>query len=119
MTNQLDVCVDLANRYYRDLKGIVEDQFINAGRGAVLGICPYDFAAALLIVEEAGCIVTDAYGKSFDDVLLLDSGVGNQRSLIASANTELHEKLFKFFDLRIAQYEALLRRRAERQKQKS
>lgn len=114
ITNQLDACVDFANRYYRDLGKIVEDQFINAGRGAVLGICPYDFAAALLIVKEAGCIVTDAYGNTFDDVLLLDSGVANQRSLIAAGNAALHEKLLKFFDTRISQFGSLLKRRAEK-----
>jgi myo-inositol-1(or 4)-monophosphatase len=113
LTNQLDACVDIANRYYRDIPDVVEDQFINAGRGAVLGIAPYDIAASLLIAEEAGCIVTDAYGKSLHDVLLLDSATGNHRSMIAAANKELHEKLLSFFDTRIYQYEQLLERRAE------
>ena len=66
---------------------------------------------ALLIAQEAGCVVTDAYGEDFDDVLLLDSSVTNQRSLIAAGNAELHEKLMSFFDTRISQYQALLRRR--------
>jgi len=113
LTNQLDACVDIANRYYRDMPEVVQDQFINAGRGAVLGIAPYDIAASLLIAEEAGCIVTDAYGKSLHDVLLLDSAVGNHRSMVAAANRELHEKLLNFFDTRIRQYEQLLERRAE------
>lgn len=63
LTNQLDACVDIANRYYRDIPKTVQDQFINAGRGAILGIAPYDIAASLLIAEEAGCVVTDAYGR--------------------------------------------------------
>jgi myo-inositol-1(or 4)-monophosphatase len=111
LTNQLDACVDFANRYYRDIPSVVEDAFINAGRGIVLGICPYDFCAAVLIAQEAGCVVTDAYGNSFDDVLLLDSSVTNHRSLIAAANKELHEKLLSFFDTRIQQYEKLLKKR--------
>lgn len=114
VTNQLDACVDVANRFLRDIPELVRDQFINAGRGVVMGIAPYDIAAALLIAQEAGCIVTDAYGKSFDEVLLLDTGVENQRSMIAAANANLHAKLLTYFDMRIQQWEELLRHRAER-----
>lgn len=113
ITNQLDACVDIANRFLRDIPDIVRDQFINAGRGMVLGIAPYDIAASLLIAIEAGCTVTDAYGESFDEVLLLDSSVDNHRSLIAAANPELHGMLLKYFDTRISQLEGLLKSRAE------
>jgi hypothetical protein len=44
---------------------------------------------------------------------LLDSSVGNHRSLIAASNKELYEKLFNFFDIRIKQFELLLQRRAQ------
>ncbi|MDK1021496.1 MAG: inositol monophosphatase family protein [Candidatus Hydrogenedentes bacterium] len=108
VSGQLDACIDIANRFYRDIRSVVEDSFINAGRGIVLGVCPYDFAGALLIAQEAGCTVTDAYGKDFDEVLLLDSSVVNQRSVIAAANKELHEQLFNFFDTRIEHYKRLL-----------
>ena len=114
LTNQLDACVDFANRFLRDIPDQVKDHFINAGRGIVLGIAPYDLAASLLIAQEAGCTVTDAYGKGFDNVLLLDSGESNHRSMIAAANGELHAKLMGFFDTRIKQYERLLTRRAEK-----
>jgi myo-inositol-1(or 4)-monophosphatase len=119
LTNQLDACVDFANRYYRDVPELVKDSFINAGRGTVLSIAPYDLAAAQLVAREAGCVVTDAYGNDFEDVLLLDTAVENHRSLIAAANPELHDKLLKFLDTRITQYEALLRRRAERAAQRA
>jgi myo-inositol-1(or 4)-monophosphatase len=112
LTGQLDACVDFANRYLRDIPDAVRDHFINAGRGTVLGIAPYDLAASLLIAEEAGCVVTDAYGEGFDDVLLLDSSESNQRSLIAAGNKELHGVLMSFFDARIRQFEELLKRRA-------
>ena len=108
VSGQLDACVDFANRFYRDIRSVVEDSFINAGRGIVLGVCPYDFAGALLIAQEAGCTVTDAYGKGFDEVLLLDSSISNHRSIIAASNAELHQQLFEFFDARIKQYEKLL-----------
>ena len=110
VTNQLDACVDVANRYYRDIPDRVEDYFINAGRGKVVGVTPYDMAAALLIAEEAGCVVTDAYGNRFDDLLLLDSSTSNHQSIVAAANAQLHEKLLSFFDMRIKQYELLLTR---------
>ncbi len=111
LTNQLDACVDFANRFLRDIPSAVEDHFINAGRGSIMGIAPYDIAASVLIAQEAGCVVTDAYGKSFDEVLLLDTAVANQQSLIAAANAELHELLMQYFDKRIRQYEQLLKRR--------
>ena len=108
ITNQLDACVDVANRYYRDIPDRVKDYFLNAGRGKIIGAAPYDIAAGLLVAEEAGCIVTDAYGKRFDDLLLLDSSPTNHQSVIAASNKALHEKLLGFFDTRIKQYEALL-----------
>ena len=111
LTGQLDACVDFANRFYRDIPEIVEDQFLNAGRGVVLGVCPYDYAGALLIAEEAGCIVTDAYGKRFHEVLLLDSSVSSHRSVIASSNAALHGKLLNYFNTRIEQLETLLKKR--------
>lgn len=113
ITGQLDACVDVAARFMRDIPEIVRDHFVNAGRGSVLGIAPYDFAAAVLIAQEAGCKVTDAYGNTFDQVLLLDSSSGNHQSLIAAANADLHAKLMNFFDTRMRQFEALLKRRAE------
>ncbi len=112
LTNQLDACVDFANRYLRDIRPVVEDQFINAGRGVILGIAPYDIAASVLIAQEAGCVVTDAYGRRLDDVLLLDSSESNHQSLIAASNPALHEKLLSFFDTRIKQFERILTRRS-------
>ncbi len=112
LTGQYDACIDIANRFLRDIPEIVEDHFINAGRGIVLGIAPYDIAASILIAQEAGCVVTDAYGSNFDEVLLLDSSVANFRSLVAAANKELYDKLFSYFETRIQQYEQLLKRRA-------
>ncbi|MBI2424041.1 MAG: hypothetical protein HYV27_14520 [Candidatus Hydrogenedentes bacterium] len=112
VTGQQDACVDFAGRYLKDIPELVRDHFINAGRGSVLGMAPYDLAAACLIAEESGCIVTNAYGKKFDDVLLLDSTEANFQSMIAASNATLHKKLLSFFDTRIKQFEALLKRRA-------
>jgi len=114
LTHQLDACVDFANRFLRDIPDLVRDFFINAGRGSIVCIAPYDIAAAVLIAQEAGCIVTDAYGKSFDDVLLLDTSTENHRSLVAAANPEMHNKLLGFFNTRINQFEQLLKYRAKK-----
>ncbi len=111
LTGQQDAAVDFANRYMRDVPNQVRDYFLNAGRGATLGIVPYDIAAALLIAQEAGAVVTDAFGRGFEDVLILDSSPANHLSMIAAANEDLHGKLMNFFDTRIKQFEALLKRR--------
>lgn len=111
VTGQMDAAIDVATRYIRDIPEVVRDRFINAGRGSILGIAPYDLAAGLLIAQEAGCVVTDAHGRGFDDVLLLDSSDGNHQSMIAASNAELHSKLLIYFDTRIKQVEAALEKR--------
>jgi len=113
LTEQMDACVDFASRFMQDIPDLVRDYFINAGRGVILGIAPYDFAAALLIAQEAGCVVTNAFGQGLDDVLLLDSTPANHQTIIAAANPQLHEKLMIFFDTRIKQIEQLLIRRVK------
>ena len=112
LTDQLDACVDVANRYFRDIPNRVRDMFQRAGGGRVIGVAPYDLAASLLIAQEAGCTVTDAYGKNFDSVLLLDSSETNHLSLVAAANRELHEKLMEFLHRRISLIEERLSRTA-------
>ena len=112
LTDQLDACIDVANRYFRDIPNRVREMFQRAGCGRVIGIAPYDLAASLLIAQEAGCVVTDAYGKNFDNVLLLDSSETNHLSLVAAANRELHEKLMEFLNRRISLIEERLSRTA-------
>jgi myo-inositol-1(or 4)-monophosphatase len=118
LTNQLDACVDFASRFMVEIPDLVRDYFINAGRGNVLGICPYDLAGSLLIAQEAGCTVTNAQGQGFDEVLLLDSSENNHLSLIAAANAELHAKLMRFFDMRIQQFEKVLERNEARKRRR-
>ena len=61
----------------------------------MLNNSPYDLAAAVLCLEEAGAVVTDAYGRDLGDRRLLGSGHEFQMSCVAAANRELH-----FRDLR-------------------
>lgn len=68
-------------------------RFLETGGGSAIGIFTYDIAAATLIAEEAGAVVTDAAGKSFKKTPLLDTSEANLQSLCAASNCVLHERL--------------------------
>ena len=72
-TGQLDAYVEPGPRMVADVPGMRE-QFERVGGGAVLNNSPYDLAAAALCLEEAGAVVTDAYGAPLDDRPLLGLG---------------------------------------------
>ena len=63
VTGQLDAYVEPGSRMIADVPGMREE-FERVGGGAVLNNSPYDLAAAVLICEEAGAVVTDAYGEA-------------------------------------------------------
>jgi myo-inositol-1(or 4)-monophosphatase len=84
--------VDVGDRVFRDYPNL-RAQFLQAGLGSVMGLFPYDIAAAVLIAERAGCTVTDAYGNSLDSTFLLDTSEQNIRSCLGASNPVLHEKL--------------------------
>jgi len=92
VSGQFDAVVDIGNRLYKE-RPELHDAFVKAGNGTVMGLFPYDIAAAALIAEESGCIVTDAYGQSLGPTPLLDTSTANVRSCIAASNKTLHEKL--------------------------
>ncbi|OFX17088.1 MAG: hypothetical protein A2Z18_00340 [Armatimonadetes bacterium RBG_16_58_9] len=94
VNGQLSAVVDVGGRILSDVPRAVE-LFRRAGRGQVVGLFPHDFAAAALIAQEAGCVVTDAHGKSLDDVYLLDSSESNVQSLVAACNGELHSEFIR------------------------
>jgi fructose-1,6-bisphosphatase/inositol monophosphatase family enzyme len=68
-------------------------EFERVGGGAVLNNSPYDLAAAALIAEEAGAVVTDAAGERFDERPLLGSAAEFQMSVAIASNRVLHEQL--------------------------
>src|SRR3954447_7078511 len=68
-------------------------EFERVGGGAVLNNSPYDLAAAALIAEEAGAVVTDATRARFDERPLLGSGAEFQMSVAIAANPALHERI--------------------------
>ena len=97
VTGQLDAYVEPGPRLVADVPGMRE-RFEAVGGGAVLNNAPYDLAGAALILEEAGAIVTDAYGSPLADRPLLGSGVDFQMSVLAAANPTLHARLVAAID---------------------
>lgn len=92
VSGQLDAYIEPGPRIVADVPGMRE-AFERLGDGAVLNNSPYDLAAAALICEQAGAVVTDAYGASLSNRPLLGSGVEFQISCITAANRELHTKI--------------------------
>jgi len=97
VTGQLDAYVEPGPRLVEDVPGMREE-FERVGGGAVLNNSPYDLAAAALILEEAGAVVTDAYGRSLSACPLLGSGHEYQMSVVASGNPGLHEAILSALD---------------------
>ena len=97
VTGQLDAYVEPGPRMIADVPGM-RAEFERVGGGAVLNNSPYDLAAAALILEEAGAVVTDANGSALGPNPLLGSGESFQMSVVASANEALHDRLLTAVD---------------------
>jgi myo-inositol-1(or 4)-monophosphatase len=97
VTGQLDACVEPGPRLVEDVPGM-RAEFERVGGGSVLNNSPYDIAAATLILEEAGAVVTDAYGHSLADRPLLGSAHEFQMSVVASANPVLQAAILRALD---------------------
>ena len=65
VTGQLDAYVDVGRRIVDECPE-TEPAFLAVGEGSVCTNFPYDVAAATLIVQEAGGLVTHADGRSLD-----------------------------------------------------
>jgi myo-inositol-1(or 4)-monophosphatase len=100
VTGQLDAYIEPGPRIVADVPGMREE-FERVGDGVVLNNSPYDLAAAALILEEAGAVVTDAYGAPLAERPVLGSGAKFQISCVAAANQELHEAIVRELDLGI------------------
>jgi myo-inositol-1(or 4)-monophosphatase len=97
VTGQLDAYVEPGPRLVDEVAGMREE-FERVGGGAVLNNSPYDLAAAVLCLEEAGAVVTDASGSSLADRPLLGSGHEFQMSCVVAANAELHVQILRSID---------------------
>jgi myo-inositol-1(or 4)-monophosphatase len=114
VTGQLDVYVEPGPRLVAEVPGM-EEEFRRVGGGELLNNSPYDLAASVLILEEAGAIVTDASGDSLSDRPLLGSGGEFQMSVVASANAALHRQVLASVDAGVAR---LRKGRGERGEEK-
>jgi myo-inositol-1(or 4)-monophosphatase len=100
-TGQLDAYVEPGPRIVEEVPGMREE-FERVGGGEVLNNSPYDLAAAVLCLHEAGAIVTDAHGSPMDRRPLLGSGAEFQISCVAAATGELHAAILAELDRGIA-----------------
>jgi len=97
VTGQLDAYIEPGPRVVADVPGMREE-FERVGGGVILNNSPYDLAAAALIVEEAGAVVTDAYGEPLTGRPMLGSGPEFQLSCVAAANRDLHAAIMRELD---------------------
>jgi myo-inositol-1(or 4)-monophosphatase len=94
LTGQLDGYVDVGSRMIEEVPALAAE-FEEVGGGAVLNNSPYDLAAAVLCLTEAGAIVTDARGESLASRPVLGSGHEFQMSCVAAANPALHFQILE------------------------
>jgi myo-inositol-1(or 4)-monophosphatase len=94
ITGQLDAYLDVGTRIIEEAPSLRE-RFEAVGGGAVLNNSPYDLAAAVLCVQEAGAVVSDAHGAPLTDRPLLGSGHDYQMSCVAAANETLHRSILE------------------------
>ena len=94
LTGQLDGYVDVGSRMIEEVPRLTAE-FEQVGGGAVLNNSPYDLAAAVLCLTEAGAIVTDARGESLSSRQMLGSGHEFQMSCVAAANPALHARMLE------------------------
>jgi myo-inositol-1(or 4)-monophosphatase len=92
VTGQLDAYLDVGSRMIEEAPSL-RSRFEQVGGGAVLNNSPYDLAAPVLCLEEAGGVVTDARGDPLTGRPLLGSGHDFQMSCVAAANSQLHERI--------------------------
>jgi myo-inositol-1(or 4)-monophosphatase len=92
LTGQLDAYVDVGPRMI-EVAPWVEGRFRAVGNGGVLNNAPYDVAATTMLLEEAGCFVTDTLGRSLGSRPLLGSDVTYQMAVVASANDKVQRSL--------------------------
>jgi myo-inositol-1(or 4)-monophosphatase len=97
ITGQLDAYVEPGPRLIEEIPAL-RAEFERVGGGSVLNNSPYDLAAAVLCLREAGAVVTDASGRTLEDRPLLGSGPEYQMSIVAAGNAELHARLLASLD---------------------
>jgi myo-inositol-1(or 4)-monophosphatase len=96
-TGQLDAYVDVGRRIVDEVPS-TERAFLRVGEGSVCTNFPYDVAAAALVVQEAGGVVTHADGRSLDDHPAIGSSRAQGLAVLGAASRELHGLLLDALD---------------------
>jgi myo-inositol-1(or 4)-monophosphatase len=97
VTGQLDAYVDVGRRIVDECPQ-TEAAFLEVGEGAVCTNFPYDVAAAALIVQAAGGVVTHADGRPLDDHPAVGSSRAHGLAVLAAASDDLHGLLLAAVD---------------------
>jgi myo-inositol-1(or 4)-monophosphatase len=117
LLGQLDAYVDIGARILTDLRG-TRDTFLQAGHGRVVCLFPYDIAAAVLLAQEAGCTVTDAAGRSLDDLPLIREPGDEYPSCLVASNERLHRRLLEVIDREFARLQKKLEGKGARKEER-
>jgi myo-inositol-1(or 4)-monophosphatase len=96
-TGQLDAYVDIGRRIL-DEHPETEPAFLAVGDGSVCTNFPYDVAAAALVLEEAGGVISHADGRPLAGHPAVGSGRAEGLAVLASASPELHAALLESVD---------------------
>jgi len=97
VTGQLDAYVDVGRRIVDEVPE-TEGAFLEVGEGAVCTNFPYDVAAAALVVQEAGGVVTHADGRPLDDHPAVGSSRAHGLAVLGAASAALHADLLAAVD---------------------
>jgi myo-inositol-1(or 4)-monophosphatase len=101
VTGQLDAYVDVGRRVVDEVPS-TEAAFLQVGEGSVCTNFPYDVAAAALIVEEAGGVITHADGRALDDHPAVGSSRAHGLAVLGASNRQLHALLLDAVDTGMA-----------------
>lgn len=97
LLGKMDAYVDVGARILNELPG-AREKFLQAGRGRIVCLFPYDIAASVLLAEETGCLVTDARGHSLDDLPLIHKGEKDLPSCVVASNEKLHRRIIEVIE---------------------
>jgi myo-inositol-1(or 4)-monophosphatase len=106
-TGQLDAYVDVGRRIVDEVPA-TEAAFAAVGEGSICTNFPYDVAAAMLIVQEAGGVVSSATGESLDDHPAIGSTRQHGLAILGAANSTLHRSLLAALERGMARLRAWL-----------
>jgi myo-inositol-1(or 4)-monophosphatase len=98
---RLSGMADLSGRLVADFPDRAE-LFAELGHGRPMGLWAYDIAAAALIAQEAGCTVTDAYGRPLDGIRLTRTRDEDMASCICAASEQLHAEMMRLLERGLA-----------------